>query len=631
MSDETHGDAPAAGAATRLGRVWLSPLPGTGIGEFDFVVDDAAVEAVEVGAAVAADTTEGTYVGTVVDMRTVGTRRDPVADGYEGPARLAADVTAVVGTVQVLASPARRPVRGGAVRPATAEEVRRATGADRMTWPVPAGGVPLVGGGYAPVHLEGSDLLGPEGAHLLMGGRSGYAAKTSFVATLLRSAIACGDPAPEQRRRVGALLFNVKGVDLLFLDKPAADDDDTDDDRGLRAAMGIDAGPFDGVEVYAPAMPDGASHGPAARSARDDALPLRWDLRDIWDYISLFHPSFHDDEIFKSFYYAFQEHHLRAHSRGRRITTLAGLEAFLDAEIDAMEESGARTGFADLWASSLLRVRRILASIASRAGGLVTRDESRRGDDIPASGWAHGDVVVVDIAGLDVDVQAAVIARTTKRMLRAAEADELGVDSLIIFADELNEYAPATGSKRARVRDTLEETSGQGRYAGVSLWGAAQKLSKTSEFVRDNAGTHVLGRTPDAELDTGAYGRLPSGLRETIATLDRGQVAISHAAYRAPLVARFPRPSWRAGRPDESVSATRPKPVESLGVSGAAAERLTEGIPDEVVEEVLASSDDADEARERLARHRIPDPAASRLEAPARDVDPDDPYGFDID
>ena len=70
-----------------------------------------------------------------------------------------------------------------------------------------------------PVYLNADFLDGTRGAHVSISGISGVATKTSFATFLLysvfRSGVLGGDAVNAK-----ALIFNVKGEDLLFLDHP---------------------------------------------------------------------------------------------------------------------------------------------------------------------------------------------------------------------------------------------------------------------------------------------------------------------------------------------------------------------------------------------------------------------------
>lgn len=601
-----------------LGTVYLPGGQGTPVGRFEFIVDADANSVVEVGTAVAADTVEGTVVGTVVDMRTVGTDSDPVAADLSGT-RVAALGDVVVATVQVFHSALLRPVRAGVVRAATAQEMRAATGAERMEWRIPAGVVPMADGTFAPVYFDGHALLGPESAHLTVGGLSGQAAKTSYIGTLLASAIAAGGAG----RGVAAIIFNVKGEDLVFLDEePSIGYEISDEDRAIYAALGVKPAPFKNVTVYAPAMPAGAR---GTRSPRLDASRLGWDLPMVWPYLRYFlgNVVFEDEKV-SSFLADFQARLLNHADPAQRIDTFDKLDRWFAECLGRAEETETMYAWGSHHKATMWRLRRMLLGLVPRCGGLLSTASARAGEDVPTTGWTHGQVVVIDIAGLSVDVQSVVIARTVERLLRSAENGELGVEHLVVVADELNAFAPSVGGEMGAVRKVLQRVTTTGRYAGLSLWGAGQKLSKVDELVRDNAASRALGITADGELASGVYGRLPGGLAERIATLPKGWMALTHYSFRSALVVRFPRPAWRTGKSRTS-AASRPRVDSVLGLSGRSVERLTEGVHPELAEQLISSSATAEEARERLGAARVPDMQKAALHEPSV-FDRDNPF-----
>ena len=81
-------------------------------------------------------------------------------------------------------------------------------------------------------------------------GVSGIATKTTYASFLLYSLFHSGVLGAEAAN-TKALIFNVKGEDLLFLDKPNAELGD----RGRAseyAQLGLPAGPFESVGLWAP-------------------------------------------------------------------------------------------------------------------------------------------------------------------------------------------------------------------------------------------------------------------------------------------------------------------------------------------------------------------------------------------
>src|SRR5690606_3341124 len=70
-----------------------------------------------------------------------------------------------------------------------------------------------------PLYLDEDYLLGPEAGHANWTGQSGLATKTSHALFLIGSVFQT--MAKEGGKSVAALMFNVKGPDLIWLDKPA--------------------------------------------------------------------------------------------------------------------------------------------------------------------------------------------------------------------------------------------------------------------------------------------------------------------------------------------------------------------------------------------------------------------------
>lgn len=611
---------------TTLGRIYLPSSPGTPVGKFSFIVDSVQGRSVVIGTPVAADTNEGTIIGTVSDLTTVGSDRDPLQADFENSTteyqKVAAREDVMVAEVQVFHSPAMRPIRSGTVRPATAEEIGLASGLDKIDWPIPAGVMTLADGTYAPVSLDGHTLLGPESAHLTIAGLSGMAAKTSYAGFLLRSAIHAGSPDQDS---VGAIIFNVKGQDLVNLDETPQGEKYalSDDDYEMYEALGVPPTPFEDVTVYAPSLPGGTG----TRSTKTTAEPLRWDLPMIWPYLRFFFPGLMENDNMAAFLGDFEALLLRNESQTNRIDTFAKLEAWFDRELAEAEEKEISTAWRSHHVATLRRARKLLLSLPERCGGLLTRERAKPSDDIPVAGWRHGQIVVVDIAGLDTIVQSAVIARTGRRLLDSAEGQELGLDHLILFADELNLFAPASGGDGS-VKQVLRKIAATGRYAGLSLWGAGQFLSQVDPQIVGNSATSAMGIVSETELDSGVYGRLPAGQRETIVTLPKGSMALKAYNLRGQVIVKFPRPAWATGK-DTTRTTRKTKPMPAaLRVTQKTFERLTEGLTEQDVERIVARADNPAQAIKELERHRDPDMTKVSVEGPST-YNVDDPFDLD--
>ena len=111
-----------------------------------------------------------------------------------------------------------------------------------------------------PIYLNLEFLDGTRGGHVSISGISGVATKTSFALFLLYSIFTGG--ALKNALNAKALVFSVKGEDLLFLDHANRKLDD--DLRAAYATLGLDGGAVRLGRVLRPADA-GRPDRPAAR------------------------------------------------------------------------------------------------------------------------------------------------------------------------------------------------------------------------------------------------------------------------------------------------------------------------------------------------------------------------------
>lgn len=630
----TGNETDTAAAPPTVGVITLPDGAGTPVGRFFFVCNRDDGTTVEIGTPVAADTGEGTVIGTVIDMRTVGRDRNPqsadLRDGFPAPPAASAE-DVIVAEAQIFHQNRIRSVRPGTVRAATATEVGLAAGADSIDRPVPAGTIRLGDGTTTKVCVDADNLLGPDAAHMIVGGRSGAAAKTSFMGVMLRSVlhhrnVAVDDDDDPETATTAAIVFNVKGEDLIWIDQPPVAEDKyqlSDADLDGWAAMNVPATPFPDVDVYG--VGRGDLGGDATHSARPDALPLSWSMTDVWPYLHYVFPWIRtpDGEKVDAWMQDFRDRVMYA-SGANKVDTFAKLTSWFQSVLnDGWNEDGEmkETGWGSHHPATLRKIRRMFDNLPGRTKGLLSNGAGA--GDVPDEGWRPGQVVVVDIAGLDPLVQGLAIARTLDRLLKAAESGTLGVDNLICVTDELNAFAPAQGGEMDSVRKILRKIATQGRYAGLSLWGAAQALSKIDELIVDNAATRALGVTSDRELSTPTYGKMPRGISERIATLPRGEVALWHATFREALIVSFPRPAWQTGK--AKGRKRRSRATDLLGLSEASAAAAVEGIATDHVAEIVHGAVDQADALAKIDKARVPDMDKQVVRA-AIHVDPDDPF-----
>src|SRR5215467_3651603 len=169
------------------------------------------------------------------------------------------------------------------VPPLPGATVSRAVGAERESAlyfdEMGASRVPVgFGRDGQPVYVNFEFIDGTRGAHVSISGVSGIATKTSFAMFLLHSMTTSGVLAGEAHN-TKALVFSVKGEDLLFLDY--ANSKLTPAQAARYAQLGLPATPFGNVRVFAPPR-KGDPAGTPDVFARDRAVsPFFWTLAEF--------------------------------------------------------------------------------------------------------------------------------------------------------------------------------------------------------------------------------------------------------------------------------------------------------------------------------------------------------------
>jgi len=433
-----------------------------------------------------------------------------------------------------------RPVPIAEVHLATPADVAAALRMDAFADGLPAG---LYGSGAsrAPVCLDPAFLLGPEAAHLNVGGVSGLATKTSAMLFLLAGIF---QRFPKSQGSVAAVCFNVKGADLCFLDQPAAL---SEEERAMYRALGIEPRAFSPVRYFAPFKPDGVNLN-TLRTHPDllgSVQPLVWGLPEVLQYAEVllnkedidakadaFIDFLADRVVGKEFTDDWGGVH--------RVTTFAELDRLFRAIFDGLEQKGGRS---DMWrthhVATIRKVRNRLLNVSVRCKGLVADDGSA--SDLPWGALEDGAVYVLDLAGTDRLAQDLVFTRVVSQLREHLERRDLGVDHVIVLVDELNKYAPADPPD-TYVKEMLLDISERGRYLGLVLFGAQQFRSQVHRRVVGNAGTAVFGRSDPDELATSGYQVMSPATRSKLATLTKGELMVRHPHFTQPVFLRFPRP-----------------------------------------------------------------------------------------
>jgi hypothetical protein len=414
----------------------------------------------------------------------------------------------------------------------------------------------------SPIWLDSDYLCGPEAGHANWTGQSGLATKTSHAVFLLSALF---QKQREESKSVAALMFNVKGADLLWLDKPAQPEPEWDEaydaadvkrlrpeDRDAYAALGLEAKPFEHFRIFAPFKPGQAPHSGevavyldrlsgkfagALNTDRDDpreaagrTFPILWQIdRLLWMPHKVFDFGDLDDKL-SGFIYEI---------RSRQIASLEQLEG-LFRQIDAhFAEEGAGEYWNGHHRATIAKARNRIQGLPDKFGGLLSRSMVEYGSlPVPDAPFTDQELRVIDIAHCNTNVQEVLVARLIDQVWKLAERQELGVDTVVIFVDELNKYAPAGG--QGGLRDTLVDIAARGRHLNVVLFGAEQFRSKVDTEILGNCGTSFYGRVGDEELTNAAYRSLSETTRQELLGLKKGRLLARHAHFRAPLFGTFP-------------------------------------------------------------------------------------------
>ena len=412
-----------------------------------------------------------------------------------------------------------------------------------------------------PVFVNFEFIDGTRGAHVSISGVSGIATKTSFAMFLLHSITNCGVLAGEAHN-TKALVFSVKGEDLLFLDY--ANSRLTPAQAARYADLGLPAAPFGNVRVFAPPRPDDPSGTPDVH-ARDRAVsPFFWTIAEFCEQ-ELLPFVFADAEDERAQYTMLIA---QVAARLRRDAVKAGPDgAVRIAGVDPASDKIIRT-FGDLvglleaelgddgtrgsWVAgstvmgSINALLRRLRSAAAPLSVIVRGDLAHRGERSISTSRAQ--VTVIDLHNLRDRAQRFVVGVTLRAEFARKERQGTARPLMFVMLDELNKYAPREGD--SPIKQILLDLAERGRSLGVILIGAQQTASEVERRILANCAIRVAGRLDAAEAQRPEYGYLPPAQRQRATLAKPGTMFIAQPDIPVPLAVDFPFPAW-ATRPSE--------------------------------------------------------------------------------
>ena len=410
-----------------------------------------------------------------------------------------------------------------------------------------------------PVYLNFEFLDGTRGAHVSISGVSGIATKTSFAMFLLHSIANCGVLADEAHN-TKALVFSVKGEDLLFLDY--ANSRLTAAQRARYAGLNLPAEPFGNVRVFAPPRKNDPSGTPDVH-ARDRAVsPFYWTIAEFCEQ-ELLPFAFADAEDERAQYtmlIAQVAARLRRDARpagtdgavrvqgvdpDRIIRTFSDLVGLLEAELGDEATRGSWVSGSTVTGSVNALLRRLRSAVPPLSV-IVRGDLAHRGERSISTSRAQ--VTVVDLHNLPDRAQRFVVGVTLRAEFARKERQGTARPLMFVMLDELNKYAPREGD--SPIKQILLDLAERGRSLGVILIGAQQTASEVERRILANCAIRVAGRLDAAEALRPEYGYLPPAQRQRATLAKPGTMFIAQPDIPVPLAVDFPFPAW-ATRPSE--------------------------------------------------------------------------------
>jgi DNA helicase HerA-like ATPase len=510
------------------------------------------------------------------------------------------------------------PGPGDAVLKATGEALERALYLDNMEAPLPAG---VLRGGE-PGYLNFDFISGQKGAHINISGISGIATKTSYALFLLYSIFNAKNHKTQEKLASAhskAVVFNVKGEDLLFLDKPNARFTEEEakwqtkqrSEATRYELCGLSAGAFESVALHAPALE--GSKLMADVKTREGVAPYLWTLRgfaaermlpfalserdamtnlgflvshleeklaklaerqrgphlEVERFSHLSGASPGEDEAFTPLpAEAFMASEGRDASE--KLTTFDDLVGFLEYKLllqDADEKDNSRGGDRGWTANQAKATREALIRRlrgASKHLRRLVRGDLSRGE----MARSHLDIFnseeqvhVVDIHSLTPLAQMFVVGVLLKQVFGEQEAHQRG--QVFVILDELNKYAPAEGD--SPIKEVLLDIAERGRSMGIILIGAQQTASEVERRVVANAAVRIVGRLDAAEAERPEYRFMPGSFRLRATILAPGTMIVHQPDVPSPMMLNFPFPAWASRKKEWQPVVSDEEALDILG------------------------------------------------------------------
>ncbi len=406
-----------------------------------------------------------------------------------------------------------------------------------------------------PMYLDLDFLDGTRGAHLNISGVSGVATKTTYALFLLY-ALFHSDVLGAYRANTKAIVFNVKGEDLLWLDRPNTRL--TEEARADYARLDLPVQAFESVGLWVPPRENHRGVAmPAVEGRQDGVTAYYWTVREFVRerYLRFLFAEAEDERSQIADLVARVELHLdrecaddpdhdaslvyRDAELGES-AVIGSFDALVDLVLGKLDQEGHpwRGRISESTVQAFLR--RLDAGryrVRHLVWGREAEDPAKHRID-----WDAHQVTVVDIHALHDRAKRFVTGIVIKRLFEQKERVGQRRPLHFLVLDELNRYAPREGA--SPIKEVLLDVAERGRSLGMVLIGAEQTASEVERRIIANSAFRVVGRLDTAEAARDEYGFLPAVTRRRAGILKPGSMILLQPHIPVPLQLRFPFPSW---------------------------------------------------------------------------------------
>lgn len=465
---------------------------------------------------------------------------------------------------------------------ARGDNFQKAIGADKMERKIPAG---LSLSTDDIVYLDLDFVNGKKGAHVNISGVSGIATKTSYGIFLLHEIMRHG-----KEDKYAGIIFNVKGEDLLFIDKPNKEIHVPSRrgeeviaewkklskeiyERYIEGKMGLSdfmirfcAPPKRGERVIKPdvhrrRLEETYAFGWSAYTflklgiikyaiSEDDSENIKAMIGELVEILrSLADYTKEKDrrEKIGYVYSLFGDQKVETYDQIEELveSILIGEKkpltdlAFLNGNIQSIR-SKYPLATRKACMTRMRRIRNIGTFVRPEFASTEEKEKIMNFEDLVRV--SPGEINVFHIGSLDETCQRIVVGSILSEIFEQQVREGPENRKVVIFLDELAKYAPREGS--SPIKELLEDIAERGRSLGVILIGAQQSARTVSRKIIMNSSIKVAGRLSSEEAEGEEYGFLTRELKMRLLVARPGRMVISQPTIYAPIMVRFPFPFW---------------------------------------------------------------------------------------